>query len=294
MEKKDELHQWSAKLSEEIIKFTQPEVMVKLISTVDPRNWPHITLISSNRAISEDQIVWGEFTKGLSKEYVQKNPKQGLFYMTAETPFKYIQVKANFSHTETEGGDMENFNKSDFMRYFTYVTIYKVYYNNIVAATPIRELPFGGISRKISKEIIKSAKTELDEKKLNIIGYKLFTNPIGIRALSYIDPSDGYPIIIPHLQLQAVDHNRLYFPLTALKEDLMNIPVNSKVAVFAANFDMASQVVKGTFTGIHEVGEIEYGLIEIEEIYNSSPPITGIIFPKIATRPKVTDFPKEL
>lgn len=290
MEKKDEIHQWSAKLSEEIIKFTQPEVMVKLISTIDPRNWPHLTLISSNRAISEDQIVWGEFTKGLSKEYVQKNPKQGLFYMTAETPFKFIQVKANFSHTETEGEDMEYFNKSDFMRYFTYVTIYKVYYNNIVAATPIRELPFGGISRKITKEIIKSAKTELGEKKLNIIGYKLFTNPIGIRALSYIDPSDGYPIIIPHLQLQAVDHNRLYFPLTALKEDLLKIPVNSKVAVFAANFDMASQVVKGTFTGLYNVGETEYGLIEIEEVYNSSPPLTGRIYPDLETRPKVSKF----
>jgi hypothetical protein len=211
--------------------------------------------------------------------------------MTAETPFKFIQVKADFSHTKTEGEDLENFNKSDFMRYFTYVSIYKVYYNNIVAATPLRELPFGGISRKIAKEIIKSAKTGLDVKKLNIIGYKLFTNPIGIRALSYIDPSDGYPIIIPHLQLQAVDHNRLYFPLTALKEDLLEIPINTKVAVFAANFDMASQVAKGTFTGIHEVGEIEYGLIDIEEIYNSSPPITGIIYPpghKI--RPKVTKF----
>lgn len=295
MEKKNHgSRQWSSKLSEEIIKFTQPEVMVKLISTVDPRNWPHITLISSNRAISEDQIVWGEFTKGLSKEYVQKNPKQGLFYMTAETPFKFIQVKADFSHTKIEGEDMEYFNKSDFMRYFTYVTIYKVYYNNIVAATPIRELPFGGISRKIAKEIIKSAKTELDEKKLNIIGYKLFTNPIGIRALSYIDPSDGYPIIVPHLQLQAVDHNRLYFPLTALKEQLLKIPIDSKVAVFAANFDMASQVVKGTFTGLDKVGETQFGLIEIEEVYNSSPPITGIIYPKIAVKLKVTNFPKEL
>jgi hypothetical protein len=235
--------------------------------------------------------VWGEFSKGLSKEYVQKNPKQGLFYMTAETPFRFIQIKADFSYTKSEGEDLENFNKSDFMRYFTYVTIYKVYYNNIVAATPLKELPFGGIPKKIVKEIIKAARTELNEKKLNIIGYKLFTNPIGIRALSYIDPSDGYPIIIPHLQLQAVDHNRLYFPLTALREDLLEIPVNSKVAVFAANFDMASQVVKGTFTGIHEVGEIEYGLIDIDEIYNSSPPLTGVIYPPWhKTRPKVTKF----
>ena len=168
MEKKDELAHWSSKISDEIINFTQPEVMVKLISTIDPRNWPHLTLISSNRVISGKRIVWGEFSKGLSKEYVQKNPKQGLFYMTAETPFKFIQVKADFSHTKTEGEDLENFNKSDFMRYFTYVTTYKVYYNNIVAATPLRELPFGGISRKIAKEIIKSAKTGLDEKKLNL------------------------------------------------------------------------------------------------------------------------------
>ena len=100
----------------------------------------------------------------------------------------------------------------------------------------------------------------------------------------------NYPIIIPHLQLQAVDHNRLFFPLTALKEDLLQIPVDSKVAVFAANFDMASQVVKGTFTGFQKLEELEFGLIEIEEIYNSSPPLVGKIYPEIDTRKKVTKF----
>ncbi|GAH41771.1 unnamed protein product [marine sediment metagenome] len=78
--------------------------------------------------------------------------------------------------------------------------------------------------------------------------------------------------------------------MTALKEDFLKIPVNSKVAVIGANFDMASQVVKGTFTGIHSVESIEYGLIDIEEIYNSSPPIVGKIYPEIETRPKVNNF----
>ena len=294
MEKKDDLPQWSSELSEEIIKFTRPDIMVKLLATVDPRNWPHITMITSNQAISKDQIVWGQFTKGTSKEYVQKNPKQGLFYMTAEAPFKFIQVKADFSHTKSEGDEIETFNNSDFMRYFTYINVYKVYYNKVAAVTPIRDLPFGGLPKKVVREIKKTAKTGLEEKRLNVIGYKLFTNPIGIRAIAYIDPSDGYPIIIPHLQLEAVDHNRLYFPLTGLKEDLLQIPVNSKVATFAANFDMANQIVKGTYTGLQKVGDIEYGLIEIEEIYNSAPPVTGIIYPEIEIRPKVTNFPKEL
>ncbi|MFX1338528.1 MAG: hypothetical protein ACFFDK_07950 [Promethearchaeota archaeon] len=294
MEKKDNLTQWSSELSEEIIEFTQPDIMVKLIATVDPRNWPHITMISSNRAISHDQIVWGQFTIGTSKEYIQKNPKQGFFYMTAEAPFKFIQVKADFSHIKTEGEDIEYFNNSDFMRYFTYVNVYKVYYNKVNVVTPIRNLPFGGIPKKVVREIKKLTATGLDEKRLNVIGYKLFTNPIGIRAIAYIDPTDGYPIIIPHLQLEAVDHNRLYFPLTALKEDLLQIPVNSKVATFAANFDMANQVVKGTYIGVQKTGDTEFGLIEIEEIYNSSPPITGKIYPEIEIRSKVTHFPKEL
>jgi len=287
---KNGLPQWNHELSDEIIKFTQPEIMVKLIGTVDPRGLPHITIISSNRAISKNQIVWGQFAKGLSKEYVLKNPKQGMFYMTAEAPFKFIQVKADFIHTKTEGEDIEYFNKSDFMRYFTYINIYKVYYNNIIATTPIRDLPFGGIAKKIAKQIIKSAKTGLEEKRLNVIGYKLFTDPIGVRAIAYIDPSDGYPIIIPHLQLQAVDHNRLFFPLTALRDDLLQIPFDSKVAVIGANFDMASQVIKGTISNVQNLENIEYRLIDIEEIYNSSPPITGKIYPKIDTRPKVNKF----
>ena len=121
-------------------------------------------------------------------------------------------------------------------------------------------------------------------------GYKLFTDPIGVRVIAYIDPSDGYPILVPHLQLQAIDHNRLYFPFTSLKEDLQKIPTNAKVAVFASNFDMANQVVKGMFTGFKKTGDVEYGLIDIEEVYNSSPPITGKIYPKIESRPKVTKF----
>ncbi len=281
---------WFSEFSDELIEFTQPDIMVKIVSTIDSRGWPHLTIITSNRAKSRDQIVWGQFFAGSSKEYVQKNPKQGLFYMTAEAPFKFIQAKADFTHTKTEGEDLEYFNNSDFFRYFTYFNVYKVFYNKVIGVTPIRDLPPGNIPRKIVKAINKEAKTNLEEKRLNVIGYKLFTDKIGVRAIAYIDPSDGYPVIIPHLQLNAVDHNRLYFPLTALRDDFLKIPVNSKVAVIGANFDMASQVVKGTFTGIQSVENVEFGLIDIEEIYNSSPPIVGKIYPEIETRPKVNNF----
>ena len=292
MSKKKSKIEWSSEISEEGIEFTQPDIMLKLISTIDDRGWPHITLISSNRAISKEKIVWGAFTEGTSKKYVKKRPKQGIFYMNTEMPFKFLQVKADFSHTTKEGKDLEHFNQTQLMRYFTYVRVHTAYYNDVVAATPVRDLPLFGIVKGIVKDIIGKggAKTKLAEKRLNVIGYKLFAVPIAVRVISYIDPTDGYPTMIPAIQLQAADRNRLVFPPSILKEDLYQIPVGLKVAVFGMNFDFYNQVVKGTFTGFKKFRGIKFGVIEIEEIYNSTPPITEVIYPKIESVPKVTDF----
>ncbi len=292
MGKKKNLPRWSSEISKEGIEFTQPDIMLKLISTIDDRGWPHVTLISSNIAINKNQIVWGAFTEGTSKKYVQKRPKQGIFYMTAAMPFKFLQVKADFSHTTKEGKDLEHFNQTQLMRYFTYVRVHTAYYNNIIAATPVRDLPLFGIVKGIIKDIIGKggAKTKLVEKRLNVIGHKLFAAPIAVRVIAYIDPIDGYPTMVPAIQLQAADHNRLVFPLSVLKEDLVQIPVDSKVAVFGMNFDFYNQVVKGTFTGFKKFRGIKFGVVEIEEIYNSTPPVTEVIYPKIESVPKVTDF----
>jgi hypothetical protein len=178
------------------------------------------------------------------------------------------------------------------MRYFTYVRTHTAYYNKIVAVTPIRNLPLFGIVKGIIKDIIGKggARTKLDEKRLNVIGYKLFAVPIAVRVISYIDPEDGYPTMIPAIQLQAADRNRLVFPPSVLKEDLNRIPVGSKVAVFGMNFEFYNQLVKGTFTGFKKFRGIKFGVIEIEEIYNSTPPVPRIIYPPLEAIPKVTEF----
>lgn len=292
MGKKNKVYQWDSEANKEAMDFTQPDIMLKLVSTIDGRGWPHITMISSNRIISNKTLVWGAFTEGLSKKYVKENPKQGILYMTAEMPFKFVQAKVNFSHTSKEGPDLERFNQSQLMRYFTYVRTHTAYYNDIISATPIRDLPLFGIVKGILKNLIGkgAAKTKLPEKRLNVIGYKLFRDMIAVRVISYIDPKDAYPIMIPVIQLQAADHNKLVFPPSILKDDLMKIPINAKVAVFGMNFEFVYQVVKGTFLGYKKYRGIKLGTIDIEEIYNSCPPVTGIIYPKLETRTKVEKF----
>jgi hypothetical protein len=178
------------------------------------------------------------------------------------------------------------------MRYFTYVRVHTAYYNEIKAISQVKNLPLLGVIMGILKNMIGKggAKTKLAEKRLNVIGYSLFKAPIAVRVISYIDPKDQYPIMIPCLQLQAADHNRLVFPLTVAKKDLQAIPTNIKVAVFGMNFEFANQVVKGTYTGIKKFRGIKFGVIEIEEIYNGAPPIMGTIYPELEQRPKVTEF----
>ncbi|MFX1496160.1 MAG: hypothetical protein ACFFBH_01400 [Promethearchaeota archaeon] len=293
MGKKKEPIKWYTEFSEDMIKFTEPVMMVKLLGTIDSRGWPHLTVITSNAARGKNLVVWGEMTSGMSNKNIKSNPKQGVFYMTAEMPFKFIQAKIKYTHSRSDGEDLAFFNRSELMRYLTYINIYKAHYNEVYAVSPIRNLPLIGIIKGILKDIIgkRGAKTKLNEKRLNPIGYKLFTNMIGVRAISYVDPSDGYPIIIPCIPLQAADHNRLVFPIgTALKHDLLAIPYQTKLAILASNFDMAYQVVKGTYTGIHRVRGIKFGVVEIEEIYNGSPPIIGKIYPEIEVLPKITEF----
>ncbi|MHA1149122.1 MAG: hypothetical protein ACTSR8_12860 [Promethearchaeota archaeon] len=292
MGKQKGLIRWSSELSKKTLEFTQPEIMMKLIATVDDRGWPHLTVITSNRAVSQNTIVFGEFSKGLSKKYTVENKKIGLIYMSAEMPFQVLNVKAEFSHTKTEGSDLENFNVSQLMRYMTYMNVYKAYYVNVVKVSQIRTLPLGGIASGLLKVLIGKggAKTELEERRLNPLGYKLFNGAINPKFLAYIDPEDGYPMIIPIIQLQAADHNRLVFPPTALKLDLEKIPVDATVAVLGMNMSLANQVVKGPFKGFQKFRGVNLGIIEIEEIYNSSPPTPGIIYPEIYYRPKVEEF----
>ena len=290
---KNENVTWSKELTKECIDFTAAELKLSFIATIDDRGWPHLTLITYNRAISRDQIVWGQFTEGLSKKIVMENPKQAILYMNISMPFKFIQVKCEFQHTSTEGKDLEYFNKLELMRYMTYVRIYKAYYEKIITTTSLRPLPIMGIAKGIIKNLIGKGglNTGLEEKRLNVIGYKLFKGPINPKFISYIDPSDGYPIIIPCLQITAVDHNRLIFPLgSALKKDLEKIPLDTIVAVYAANFDLANQMINGNFIGFKKSRGIKFGIIEIKEVYNSSPPLMGLIYPERYYRPKVTNF----
>jgi len=283
---------WGAEFSKQAYDLSQIERAAKFVATIDQHGRPHVTFIASNRAKTPTQVVWGQFTEGTSKENVLHNPKQGILMMTAEMPFRFIQAKIDFEYLKREGEDVEKFSRMEFIRYNTYMNIHTAYYNKVKAVTPVRNLNLLGILTGLLVNLIGSggAKLKTAEKKLPRVVSNLFNAKIGPKFLCYLDPTDGYPVIIPCFQIRAPDPSRLVFTLSQFKADLLQIPIDSHVAVFAMDFETVSTHINGIFKGFKKFRGIKYGIIEIDEVYNTMPPLAGIIYPKIQTRPKITVF----
>jgi len=277
---------WKDRLDPESVAFTTPEIMAKFVATVDSAGYPHLSMITSNCAISPTATKWGEFTRGMSKGNVVKNPKQGLLFMTAQMPFEFLQIKATLDHVSLEGEDAVDFNQMALFRYNTYMRVYRVFFNSVVAARSIRGISLMGITKGILKGFgSKGNKGQQETARLNPLGRRLFNGAVFPKFIAYID-SDGYPIIIPCFQARSADGIRIYIPTTQFKEDLACIPPGSKVSMFAMDFETVSQMVKGTLIDSNPKNL----LVDIEWVYNSMPPKVGTIYPKIEVLEKVSDF----
>ena len=293
MSKKSKI--WSSTFTKDGMELSDLEVGLKLLATIDPRGWPHITMISFNRAKTPEQVVWGEFTVGTSKRNVLQNPKQGAFYMNAVIPFKFLQAKITFDHRVKGGEDCEYFSRGQMLRYNTYMNVEKAYYNSVKAATPVIDLKILPIAKGLILNLFakNKAKDPNAEEKLPKLAYDLYNNPFNPKFISFLDPDDGYPLIIPCFQLRAPDRSKLIFPYSQFKEELELLKEGAHVSTFAViaeEIELISMVIQGTFTGMQKFGNVKCGVIQIDEVYNSMPPLSGVIYPKLKTRPKVTNF----
>ncbi|MCP4542674.1 MAG: pyridoxamine 5'-phosphate oxidase family protein, partial [Chloroflexi bacterium] len=70
--------------SETDMQAFEPEMKIGLLATVNEQGLPHLTLISSLRASTPTQVIWGQFTEGLSKKFIKHNPRAAFMIMTLD------------------------------------------------------------------------------------------------------------------------------------------------------------------------------------------------------------------
>jgi hypothetical protein len=268
------------------MKAFEPAEKVGLISTINPEGMVHITLITSIMAPDPTHLALGQFCVGLSKWFMQNNPKVAFLIMSLER--NMWRGKATWTHKKTDGSEFEFFNELPMFRYNAYFGINTVHYLDLVETSEPQSLPMGSIIpaailTKLTKSVLRTKNTN---RILKHFAEDLFNKLDSLKFISYIG-EDGFPKIIPVIQCQAADSRRLVFSSFAYKDELLNIPAGTHVAVFCMNLNMQSVLVRGTFSGYSRNRMIHTGSVDIDWVYNSMPPKHEQIYPEVELKPVV-------
>jgi hypothetical protein len=266
--------------SESDIKSFEPEMKVGLLATVNEDGLPHITLLSSLYASSATELVFGQFSEGLSKVNVRRNPKVGFLILTLDR--NIWRGKASFTHTGKSGREFDVFNNMPMFRYNAYFGIHTVYYFDLLEQYGKTPLPMGSIVQAALKTMVakmlsrKGARTEI----INPWTRQLINKISNLKFLAYVG-KDGYPVIIPIIQAQTSGAENVIFAASAFKEEIEAIPADKTVAFFCMSFDMEDVLLRGSYEGIQRIGGVQCGKVLVNWVYSPMPPKPQQIYPEI-------------
>jgi hypothetical protein len=274
--------------SSQDIEDLMPAMKVGILATVNPQGLPHLTLITTLMASSPEKVVWGQFMEGASKEHVKSNPKTGFFIMSLNRDF--WRGKATYNHPARDGKDYAFYNNTPLFRYNAYFGVHTVHYMDLIAQSgkhplPMNQIIFAAVKTMIGRYLAgKRSKMVV----MNRWTQTFFTKLDNLKYLSYVGP-EGYPVIIPLIQVQALDAEHLAFSLGAFGDEIAEIPAGADVAVFGMALTMEDVLIRGKFLGVQRLAGLKCGVAQVNWVYNSMPPKPMQIYPEVALSP-VTDF----
>ncbi len=270
------------------IEALEPMLKIGLLATVNPEGLPHLTLISSLRANTPDQMIFGQFVEGTSKQQIREHPKVGFLIMTLGK--ELWRGKATFTHTANQGPEFEMYNQTNMFRYNAYFGIHTVYFMDLVEQSGRQALPMGQIVVTAVKTMAARALAgkQSDKEVLNPWTRGLMNKLDNLKFLAYVD-NDGFPVIVPAIQAQAGDGEHVIFSTGAYREDLEAIPEGATVAVFGMSLAMEDVLMRGEFQGIRRRGGVRCGSVKVNWVYSPMPPKAQQIYPELGLAP-VTVF----
>ncbi len=263
----------------EDIEAFAPAEKVGIVATVNENKLPHISLLTSLMAQNEKTLTIGEFCRGMSKEYMQKNHAIAFLLLTMD---KLLwRGRARWRHLKHEGPEYEVYNRQPMFRYNTYFGINTVHYLDLESIEGPQNLPMTGIvTAALKTRLAKGgAKEKSPAKKMKTFALDLFNRLDSMKFLSYVG-SDGFPHLIPVIQCQASDTSRLIFNPGPFAEEIAAIPAGTSVALYGLTMAMESVLVRGTFQPARRYRGISAATVDVSWVYNSMPPGHGQIYPE--------------
>ena len=266
--------------SESDIQSTQPAMKVGLLATVSRDGLPHITLLSSLMACGPTQMCFGQFTEGLSKQHILDHPKTGFIIMSLDR--NLWRGRASYTHSAKSGAEYDHYNNVPMFRYNAYFGVHTVHYFDLVSQSgksplPMNRIVLAAIQTMMARLLGSKRRTT------SVINpwTRAFVDKIdNLKFLSYVG-EDGYPVIIPAIQTQSLDAEHVLFSTSIYTDELLAIPTGVDLAVFSMALTMEDVLLRGKYQGIHRVGGVRAGVVDVNWIYNPMPPVPGQIYPAL-------------
>jgi hypothetical protein len=234
------------------------------------------------------ELSFGQFTEGLSKNYLLNNPKTGFLIMGLDK--NLWRGKATYTHSAKSGPEYDYYNNVPMFRYNAYFGVHTVYYLDLLTHTgkaplPMNRIIFAAVQTMLARTM---GRKPGGEPVLNQWTHAFMDKIDNLKFLSYIG-SDGNPAIIPAIQTQSLDANHVLFSTSVYSNELAVVPAETPMAVFSMALTMEDVLLRGMYHGIRTIGGVKAGLVEVDWVYNPMPPVPGQIYPPLPIQP-VTEF----
>ncbi len=285
----------------EDLKFFEPDGKVGLLATLDPEGLPHVTLLTAMQAKDERHLVFGQFCEGRGKRFAEDRKKTGFLLMTLDR--RLWRGTALWTGKAQSGPEHEILNRKPMWRYNSYFGIHTVHYLDLVSVTPGEDLPMAAVIRGVVSASIarrfgrnRAPGTELGGGADPGRGTELGVGPLNPWTRAFISRTgnlkfaayvggDGFPRIVPQFAASCLDDRRVLLPGAEYPEDLARIPRGAAVALFTLSLDMEDVLVRGRW----EPGR-RGGVILVDWVYNSMPPVAEQIYPPVDLARKIEAF----
>jgi hypothetical protein len=224
----------------------------------------------------------------MSKKHILSQPKVGFLVMSLDR--NVWRGQATFTHTARDGKDYDYYNNTPMFRYNAYFGVHTVYYMDLVAHTGREALPMNRIIVAAVQSMLGRTLGRKSGEPAVLNGWtRAFLNKLdNLKFLAYVG-GDGYPVLIPAIQAQSLDARHILFSTSVYRPQLEAIPVGASLAVFGMALTMEDVLLRGTYEGVRRVGGIRAGVVAVDWVYNSMPPVPGQVYPPIEVEP-ITEF----
>jgi hypothetical protein len=269
----------AALLDSEAIAAFAPDVKVGLVATVDPAGRPHVSLLTSLCAKDPTHLMWGQFTEGRSKQHVRANPKVGFVVLTLDR--KLWRGRAVWTGSTGQGADHQAFNARPMFRYNAYFGVHTVHHLDLVEVSARLGVPLVGLLG--GSVLAGAARVVAGKRPTPVFNHWTRRHLAALTTLKFFSWLDerGYPVLVPCVPCQPAGAGRLVFAPSVFTRDFSKLEAGRSVAVFGLNLQTESVLVRGAFSGFWGIGPARVGVIEVDWVYNSMPPVPGQIYPPV-------------